>query len=776
MTESTDARVVRQACRELTNTAASLKSAWRKFQENHPDADEAEVANIRGEMYKLIKKSRAVRAAAVEADIDVQKLDEALNTAERRGKECREQSPQRDCPLPPGTPPRYETISIASTNTEGRRDLEKERREGARPKMNKRMDNRHELESIMTSRSGDERELDLEERRIRLETDQQILDARRNELERLMELEERRSARSKASSTAMTPSSAASSAASDATSSSASETSIESAAATQTRTRKTAGEPTAQTAGETNRQKPGEEEWQTVRRKRKNAPTGLKETLSKMRTPTKPRHDWIRQTAERTHRRDFDAEDSSSEDGEPRLDDQSKNAMVAAWTAFLREQKRERRSIRKGKQLQSAAAGANSPRNYNNNNNNRVSRKPSTTTTITTTTRVGERRRQLTNATTPKAPMVVYQSSLDTVKLMERKRPSEKFDGTTKNIDFDEHMARFLKAVNIPGLPAEWKLAEIPEWFGGIARIQVARYMRREDTEVAFTEAVNRLKEEYGQKTDSAEDMLADAMAKGVIDKNCADSMNMFVAQVISAFTLAQETGRDEDFHRKPLYKKILSRNLPHLKNVWAARIIKKGWKKPTFNHFALFLEKQRQIVACAADMDENEMRTKKTEPKNNTQIRGRNDQTTRSYAQAAERPSTSWGYTGNPGHEPNHRQRQNRREEEHLRGEDTYRERNYREGNNYREKRTRYPCPLCRMNHPLEYCERFIQLTPDERASYVIESERCQNCLKRGHKLEECYDRRRCTTCGADHHSMLHTAIAAKQQTKTMLPKTNQA
>ena len=52
----------------------------------------------------------------------------------------------------------------------------------------------------MTSRLGDERELDLEERRIRLETEQEILDAKRKELERLQDLEERRSARSKASS------------------------------------------------------------------------------------------------------------------------------------------------------------------------------------------------------------------------------------------------------------------------------------------------------------------------------------------------------------------------------------------------------------------------------------------------------------------------------------------------------------------------------------------------------------------------------------------------
>ena len=133
---------------------------------------------------------------------------------------------------------------------------------------------------------------------------------------------------------------------------------------------------------------------------------------------------------------------------------------------------------------------------------------------------------------------------------------------------------------------------------------------------MAFKEAVARLKEEYGQKTDSAEEMLAEALSKGKIDEDCAESMNMFVAQVISAFTLAQETGREKDFHRKPLYKKILTRNLPHLRHEWAVRVVKKGWKKPSFNEFASFLEKQRQIAVCLADMEEGEQQTKELEPK----------------------------------------------------------------------------------------------------------------------------------------------------------------
>ena len=44
--------------------------------------------------------------------------------------------------------------------------------------------------------------------------------------------------------------------------------------------------------------------------------------------------------------------------------------------------------------------------------------------------------------------------------------------------------------------------------------------------------------------------------------------------------------------------------------------MVKRGGKKPSFNDFARFLEKQRQIVVCMADMEESEEQRKETEPK----------------------------------------------------------------------------------------------------------------------------------------------------------------
>ena len=117
MADAIDDQVIRTTTRRLTYTASLLKGAWRKVQDNRPDADEAEEIDLRADLFELIRKGHQIRAAAVEAGKNVERLDEALTTAERRGKESRERSPQRNIPLPPGSPPRYETISIASTSS-----------------------------------------------------------------------------------------------------------------------------------------------------------------------------------------------------------------------------------------------------------------------------------------------------------------------------------------------------------------------------------------------------------------------------------------------------------------------------------------------------------------------------------------------------------------------------------------------------------------------------------------------------------------------------------
>ena len=83
-----------------------------------------------------------------------------------------------------------------------------------------------------------------------------------------------------------------------------------------------------------------------------------------------------------------------------------------------------------------------------------------------------------------------------------------KFSGEDKSIDFEDHMSQFRKAINLPGVPASFKVAELKEWFDGLARVQISRYLRRDDHEEALKEAMEKLKLEHGSKAATAEEML----------------------------------------------------------------------------------------------------------------------------------------------------------------------------------------------------------------------------------------------------------------------------
>merc|ERR1712087_861673 len=85
-------------------------------------------------------------------------------------------------------------------------------------------------------------------------------------------------------------------------------------------------------------------------------------------------------------------------------------------------------------------------------------------------------------------------SVLEGIKIMERRRPSEKFTGEDKKIDFEDQLAQFKKAIDLPGLPASYKVAELPHWFGGLARVHISKYLRRDDHEQALEEAIEKEK------------------------------------------------------------------------------------------------------------------------------------------------------------------------------------------------------------------------------------------------------------------------------------------
>ena len=341
-------------------------------------------------------------------------------------------------------------------------------------------------------------------------------------------------------------------------------------------------------------------------------------------------------------------------------------------------------------------------------------------------------------SSTPKAPPL-----LEMIKVLERRRPSEKFDGVSQRLDFEDHLAQFERATDIPGLAARDKLAELKHWFAGLARVQTAKFHRMMDPEAGLRGALEFLREEYSQRASSAEDMLADAMSKGVIGVKDAEGINIFVAQVEEVYALASETDRDQDFHRTSLYRAILSECLPHLKQAWATHIEKKELSRPSFEDFLKFLSMQRKIARRFSELNADIRKpTGKGAKVGATSVEESDEG-------HHEKPPAPWRAPRSPASEGSGHQR--------ARGPRQFPWKEEEGGPKPKRQGGPQPCPKCKASHPLERCPQFSQMTPKDRVAFVKERRKCVYCLKGNHAAENCFERARCYTCQGDHHFLLH-------------------
>ncbi|XP_030844157.1 uncharacterized protein LOC100890944 [Strongylocentrotus purpuratus] len=71
--------------------------------------------------------------------------------------------------------------------------------------------------------------------------------------------------------------------------------------------------------------------------------------------------------------------------------------------------------------------------------------------------------------------------------------------------------------------------------------------------------------------------------------------------------------------------------------------------------------------------------------------------------------------------------------------------------------KKQEYVCVLCKENHQLGVCKRFLSMTLKERKTYVRDNGLCYGCLIRGHTSRECRRRDTCSVCKRRHPTSLH-------------------
>ncbi|XP_075153988.1 uncharacterized protein LOC142227367 [Haematobia irritans] len=65
--------------------------------------------------------------------------------------------------------------------------------------------------------------------------------------------------------------------------------------------------------------------------------------------------------------------------------------------------------------------------------------------------------------------------------------------------------------------------------------------------------------------------------------------------------------------------------------------------------------------------------------------------------------------------------------------------------------------CPICKGNHMVKSCTKFVSMNFKSRLTAVKRSHCCINCLAQGHIAVACTSKNRCAKCNAKHHTLMH-------------------
>ncbi|XP_073819973.1 uncharacterized protein [Musca autumnalis] len=91
----------------------------------------------------------------------------------------------------------------------------------------------------------------------------------------------------------------------------------------------------------------------------------------------------------------------------------------------------------------------------------------------------------------------------------------------------------------------------------------------------------------------------------------------------------------------------------------------------------------------------------------------------------------------------------------------------NFDRSKNYKVHHTKVnnpKCNLCKGNHILRSCPKFLSMDFKNRLSIVKRDKHCLNCLTQGHMVANCTSQKTCSECNSKHHSLLHRAKLSQQ------------
>ncbi|KAF4514104.1 UNVERIFIED_CONTAM: hypothetical protein B566_EDAN019054, partial [Ephemera danica] len=66
-------------------------------------------------------------------------------------------------------------------------------------------------------------------------------------------------------------------------------------------------------------------------------------------------------------------------------------------------------------------------------------------------------------------------------------------------------------------------------------------------------------------------------------------------------------------------------------------------------------------------------------------------------------------------------------------------------------------PCPICKVNHYLNLCSAYQEMSVTDRRRLVNDAKLCFNCLSKSHMVSNCQMKSSCRVCQKRHHTTLH-------------------
>ena len=209
--------------------------------------------------------------------------------------------------------------------------------------------------------------------------------------------------------------------------------------------------------------------------------------------------------------------------------------------------------------------------------------------------------------------------------------------------------------------------------------------------------------------------MLAGVLQGETLAKQDFQGVNEFICTVEDIFTLAIETGRQNDFDCRSIYHSILNSKLPFLCEKWSNLIGKSGGEEKTFPQFLTFLTEFRESASEFHDMDDGF-----------TLVQSKRATTAKVSAIHSDmEKSDATGQSTTP--EPKQK-----------------------------SESQRLQCPICRQEHFLDACPRFGRLKPAEKLTMLRVFNRCFRCTAT-HQGKECRYRPTCAECGLQHPTAMH-------------------